>query len=368
MENSKKFKILTITTSGLKKREGISTIILDYYSYFDKKKYQLDLVASGEYDSSYVHEFEKKEINIKKLPSRKKNLLKYIYKLAKLMKEERYDALYIHGSSAIMSIELYLAKILGCSVRVVHSHNTTCDHKRLDKILRPVFYKGYTKALACGESAGRWLFEKHDFEVIKNGRDISKYEYNEQKRVKCRKKLNLDDSTLAIGHVGNFNTQKNQEFLLRVLKELIKENKKVKMYLMGDGDMRKYIEVLSKKLGLSDYICFTGSISNVPEMLQAMDMMLLPSKHEGLPLVVIEWQIAGLPCIISDVVTRECAYMDYVYFLSLDKESDWKNKIIEVGRRDRKESDSLIYTNTQKNGYDLQKNIDILQKCFLKDF
>lgn len=362
----KKIKILTITTSGLKKREGISTIILDYYSHFDTEKYRLDLVVPGEYDPVLLREFGKSGINIKKLPSRKQSLVKYVFKLAKLMKEEQYDALYIHGSSAIMFMELYLAKILGCNIRVVHSHNTTCNHKLIDKILRPLFYKGYTKALACGEEAGRWLFENHNFEVIKNGRDISKYEYDEKKRLQMRKKLNLDDSTLAIGHVGNFNAQKNQEFLLRVLKKLVKENKKVKMYLMGDGDTKEFIESSVKKLGLSDYICFTGSISNVPEMLQAMDLMLLPSKHEGLPLVVIEWQIAGLPCIVSDVVTKECAYMDYVYFLPLDKEIEWKNKIIEVGRRERKENDPSIRLKTRKSGYDLQENIEILQKCFLR--
>lgn len=263
-----------------------------------------------------------------------------------------------------MSIELYLAKLLGCKIRIVHSHNTTCDHKVIDKMLRPIFYKSYTKALACGEDAGRWLFKNRTFKIIKNGRDIKKYEFNKQKRIQMRNKLNIDDSTLAIGHVGNFNAQKNQAFLLKVLDSLIKKEKNVKMFFMGDGELRKSIEEDSVKLGLSDYICFTGSISNVPDMLQAMDFMLLPSKHEGLPLVVIEWQIAGLPCIISDVVTKECAYMDSVYFLSLEDENKWRDKILEIGRVERKENDFSILVNTQKNGYDLEKNIKELQNCF----
>lgn len=359
-----KIKILTVTTSGLKKREGISTVILDYYSFFDTKKYEIDLIVAGEYDSKLVYEFEKIGVNIKKVPSRKQNLINYIFKFIRLIKNENYDAIYIHGSSALMSIELYLAKLFGCKNRVVHSHNTTCDHKVLDKMLRPIFYKSYTKALACGEEAGRWLFKNRTFEIIKNGRDIKKYKFNKQKRIQMREKLNLDDSTLAIGHVGNFNSQKNQEFLLKVLGSLIKKEKNVKLFLMGDGELRKSVEEASVKLGLSDYVCFMGSISNVSEMLQAMDFMLLPSRHEGVPLVVIEWQISGLPCIISNVVTKECAYMDSVYFLSLDDENKWRDKILEIGRIERQEDDLSILVNTKKNGYDLKENIKELQSCF----
>lgn len=165
----KKIKILTLSTSGLGKKEGISTVILDNYTLFDKDRFQLDMIASGDYSNQLISEFQNIGVNIKYLPSRKNSVIHYITALVKLMKKEKYDAVYLHGSSAILSIELVIAKMCGCKIRVVHSHNTTCDHKMSDKILRPFFYRNYTVALACGREAGQWLYGKRPFDIIKNG-------------------------------------------------------------------------------------------------------------------------------------------------------------------------------------------------------
>lgn len=359
-----KIKILTITTSGLVRKEGISTVILDYYSYFDKNKYQLDIIASGEYNYELITEFQKIGVNVRCLPSRKISVIKYIEALSKLMKNEKYDAVYLHGSSAIMSIELILAKVHGVKIRVVHSHNTTCDHKKVDKLLRPIFYRSYTNALACGEDAGKWLYGERTFDIIKNGRNVDVYRFNANKREKIRQQLEVSDKTLLIGNVGNFNEQKNQQYLISVLKEIIKVNTNVKLFLMGDGEMKPAIMNLVSKEKLDDFVVFTGSISNVPDMLQAMDVMLLPSIHEGLPLVVIEWQIAGLPCILSDRVTKECAYTDLVHFLPLDDPRVWAKETLAIVVTDRENSSEDLLNKTKENGYDLRENAYKLQKYF----
>lgn len=280
------------------------------------------------------------------------------------MKNEKYDAVYLHGSSAIMSIELILATIHGVKVRVVHSHNTTCNHKKVDKLLRPIFYKSYTVALACGEDAGKWLYGERPFDIIKNGRNIDVYKYNAEKRKEVRKALNAADSTLLIGHVGNFNEQKNQAYLIQVLKEIIKENINVKLYLMGDGVTKPDVMSMVSEEQVDDFVVFTGSISNVPDMLQAMDVMLLPSIHEGLPLVAIEWQIAGLPCILSDKITKECAYTDLVHFLSLDKPRVWAKETLAIAKNDRENNSEFLLNKTKENGYDLRENAYKLQKYF----
>lgn len=360
----KKFKILTITTSGLGRKEGISTLILDYYSNFDKERFQLDIVASGEYNYELVTEFQEIGVNVRCLPSRRISVIKYVESLSKLLKNEKYDAVYLHGSSAIMCIELILARIYGVKIRIVHSHNTTCDHKRADKILRPIFYRNYTTALACGTEAGKWLYGKRPFDIIKNGRNVDLYKFNAHMRKKARQYLKVSDNTLLIGHVGNFNAQKNQQFLVLVLKEIIKLNDKVKMFLMGDGETKDTIINMVSAEGLDKFVEFTGSISNVPEMLQAMDVMLLPSLHEGLPLVVIEWQIAGLPCVLSDKVTKECAYTDLVHFLPLEDPDKWAKKTLSIAETDREKSSEGLLIKTKENGYDLCENAYKLQKFF----
>ena len=360
-----KTKILTITTTGLGKKEGISTVILDYYSYFDKDKFQLDIIASGKYGYQLVTEFQNIGVNIRVLPSRKHSVTKYIKAFYKLFKEEHYNAIYMHGSSAIMSIELFIAKMCGCRTRIVHSHNTTCDHKKADKLLRPVFYRLYTKALACGNDAGKWLYGGREFDIVKNGRNVSVYKYDPMRRKKMRESLGVNDSTLLVGHVGNFNKQKNQIYAVDVFKDLLVKNKDAKMYLMGDGALRESVEKYISDNGLNDFIEFTGNITNVPDMLQAMDVMLLPSLHEGLPLVAVEWQICGLPCILSDKVTTECAYMDYVKFLPLsDDRSKWVEAILSFKGFDRDAVADEAVKRTIEEGFSLEENASKLQEYF----
>jgi len=237
-----------------------------------------------------------------------------------------------------------------------------------DKLLRPIFYNNYTVALACGREAGQWLYENRPFDIIKNGRNTEVYAFNKDKRVDMRKTLRLQGQTLAIGHVGNFNIQKNQIFLLDVLEQILKEKKNVKLYLMGDGTTRTSIMETAARRGLSKYISFTGSIQNVPDMLQAMDLMLLPSLHEGLPLVAVEWQMMGLPCVLSDKITKECVFTDLVKFLPIDNPGEWKNVILEskswkIGRTMASEK---AISAAKENGYDLGMNAKKLQQYFEK--
>lgn len=356
----KKKKILTISTSGFSKKEGISTVILDYYKYLDKEKFELVLIVAGEYNKDLVKEFQKIGVSIYYLPCRKKFFIKYIRAIFKILKTGNYDAIYTHGSSAIMTIELFIAKICGCKKRIVHSHNTVCQHKIADRILRPIFYASYTKALACGKDAGEWLYGHRKFEIIQNGRDIKVYQFNPEIRSVMRKKLGIDDGTLLVGHVGNFNEQKNQKFLVEIIKKLKSEN--VKLYLMGDGKTRYQIEEFVKIEELKNKIVFTGSISNVPDMLQAMDVMVLPSLYEGLPLVAIEWQISALPCILSDTITRECAYTNLVNFLSLNESPElWSKEILKYVGYDREKISDFVIEQTKEHGFSLEDNIERLQ-------
>lgn len=361
----KKIKILTVNTTGLEKKEGISTVILDYFKRFDKNRFQIDIVSAGECCPELKKEFSEAEMTIRVLPPRREHTFGYILGFMRLFRQEQYDALYIHGSSAMMSIELGLAKLCGCKVRIAHSHNTTSDHKRVDKLLRPLFDCLYTHAFACGTEAGKWLFGQQEFQVIKNGRDVERYRFNPAVREQMRLELGLENTTLAIGHVGNFNAQKNQQYALEVFAELRKRRPDSRMFLVGDGSTKKQMEQKSKDLGLFDAVVFTGSVSNVPDMLQAMDVMLLPSLHEGLPLVVVEWQIAALPCILSDKVTRECAYTDLVSFLPLEKPAVWAEKLLQMVPTDRAAAADTVVELTREHGFDINSSSKDLEQFFI---
>mgnify|MGYP002626734975 CR=1 FL=1 len=360
-------KILVVSTSGFEKREGISTIIYDYFSRFDKELFNIHFLVSGKYSEELLGNYKNAGLVDKHIASRKKELFKYIIELIRLFKREKYDAVYVHGSSAIMSLELAIAKKCGCKIRAVHSHNTKCNHIILDKCLRPFFYSLYTDAFACGEDAGKWLFGNRRFFIVKNGRDIAKYSYNDNKRRTIRNKLGLEEDCLVIGQVGRLNYQKNPEFTINVFWELNKIKPSSKLFIIGDGYRLDELKNLVTTLNLEDSIVFTESIDNVDEYLQAMDVMILPSRHEGLPLVVVEWQIANLPSLISDCITSECKFSDLVHYMSLDRSyGEWARELIQLSDYDRRNNNDFIRELTIQEGYDISENVMNLQRKFVE--
>lgn len=359
-----RIKILTITTSGFERKEGISTVIHDYYSKMNHQKFDLQILVDGEYDAKLVETFVANGVTAQYLPSRKQSSLLYYKQLAALLKKEKYDGIYVHGSSAIMAAELALAVIAGCKIRITHSHNTTCQHKVVDWLLRPIFYCLMTNAVACGNEAGKWLYGKKKFIVLKNARDVEQYRFDEATRVRIREQLGLKEQTIAIGHVGNFNAQKNQQFLLDVFYALLEQNVNAKLFYMGDGDTIQSVKDCAESMGIHDKVVFTGNISNIPEMLQAMDVMALPSLHEGLPLVVVEWQMAGLPCIVSDNVTNECVFTDFVTFKSLEEiPMEWAKQIVKMAERkpNRMEISRKAVAAASNAGFNLNLNVHVLE-------
>lgn len=357
MKNYKKIKILTISTVGLN-RNGITTVMFDYYSRFTKEEFDIHTISEISNDESIIKDFEKAGIKVHELPSRKKNTFRYFISLVILMYKNKFDVIHVNGNSATESIELIAAQLAGCKVRIAHSHNSTCDAKRADKILRPLFYRMYTHAFACGELAGKWLFKDRNFKIIKNGRDLNKYAFDERMRLKMRRNLKLSEDILAVGHIGNFNKQKNHVYLIKIFEQLKAINPKSKLFLAGYGHCEQEIHAMVNRLNLEDDVIFLGVINNVSNILQAMDIMVLPSLYEGLPLVVVEWQMAGLPCVISDTITTECVYTDLVKFEKLESSySSWAEKILKIAKLNRSARKNYVLEQSIQCGFDVNSNV-----------
>ncbi|SFF09222.1 glycosyltransferase family 1 protein [Trichococcus pasteurii] len=345
-------RLLIINTQGLR-REGITSTIMESLSSMPRSGMQIDLVVAGKSDDACIGFFENLNCGIKKLPGRKRNTLKYLYSLYLLIKKGKYDIVHVHGSSAILSLEIITAFIGGCRIRIAHCHNTQCTHKIANEILKPFLKLFSTDAFACGNDAGQWLFGKKDFKTIHNGKDLNRYKFNKEIRNKVRSFYDWNDKTV-IGHVGNFNYQKNHEFIISIIRELIMQNKSYHLVLIGDGENQQRIKELVEDFGLNNHVEFLGSISNVEEVIQGMDLMVLPSRFEGLPVVAIEWQASGLPCLISDSVTKECKATDLVHFLSLKSGAkEWTKQILEIELPDRDKMKEANKQNLKRAGFDI---------------
>jgi len=309
-------KILNIITSGLK-REGIATTQLEFIRNMDMSGIRMDMLAVRDNEESVIRDFERNGCRVIVMPDRQKEAVKYCRALYRLMKKNKYDIIHVHGSSALLAMELCIARLCGIKVRIAHSRNTTCNNKKKDKLLRPLFYSSYTDAFACGRDAGEWLFGGREFTVIHNGKDLEKFRYSENDRNRIRSEYGLDGK-LVIGNVGSLNEQKNQLFLLDIFNIIHTRKPNSVLFLIGEGRKRGEIEKKISEYGLDDSIVLTGRISNVHEMLNAMDIMMLPSLHEGLPNVVLEWQASGLMSFVADTVTDECKVTELVRYLPID--------------------------------------------------
>lgn len=366
-------KILNISTSRLN-YNGVGIVLLNYYQNINNPDIILDYLSPDIMDQNFKREITIKgnkafEFGYKGEKMRQKKPIKYLLKLTKLLKKEKYDIVHIHGSSSMMLLELIAARLSGIKVRIVHSHNTKSDNEKLNNMLKPIFKKNYTHAFACGKEAGEWLFGKNaKFEIIPNGKDCNLYKYDKKTREKYRKANNLENN-IIIGHVGNFNNQKNHEYLIKIFFELTKINEKYKLVLIGYGDLLDDIKFQAKKLGVFDKIIFLGQIpvEEVAKWIQAIDIMVFPSRYEGFPNVLIEWQIAGIPCVISDKITKDVKITDLVEFMSIDDEpKNWARQISEIKLPNREKDKECIIKKVSEAGFDIKTNSKKLEKLYLE--
>lgn len=359
-------KVLNIMTGGLR-REGITTTQLEFMRNMDLSDLHVDILAVHNNAQDVIEEFEDIGCRVFIAPDRKKHTIKYLLFLNRLIKKEKYNVIHVHGSSGMLALELWTAKRRKVPVRIAHSHNTRSDNARLDKLFRKIFYKTYTHAFACGQDAGKWLFGDRPFTIIHNGNDFNKFAFNMQLRKKIRSRYNLDGHT-AVGFVGNFNNQKNIPFLLEVFAKVVNINNKYVLFLIGDGLLKEQLKQKVSELGIEDNVVFTGRVSNVYEYLQGMDIMCLPSLFEGLPNVVLEWQIAGLPCYVSDKVTHECKATGLVEFLPIDNGIEiWAEKILSADTtQDRSAASERACQQMREAHFDIKENAQFVKSIYMK--
>lgn len=251
--------------------------------------------------------------------------LKYIRRLAKIAKG--YDIIHVHGNSATMVLEMIAGKLAGVPVRIAHSHNTTCKMKIIDKLARPIFYQLCNERIACGNKAGEWLFRNRKFRVLNNGIESRKFKFDQVIREKVRNEIGVTDG-VVVGHIGNFVEPKNHTFLIKVFAEFNKKHPSSKLMLLGDGPLRDDIQEFVELLDLSDRIVFMGSVSNPERYMHAMDIVVMPSLYEGLPLTLVEEQSNGLSILASDSISRESNIAGLVHFFSLlESTENWVRKI-----------------------------------------
>lgn len=359
-------KVLAVLT-GEMCFDGITNSVLNYYKAMDRSGMEIGIVSARGTNIEMKKNFENIGCQVYLLENRDSNPIQYFVQLMRIIKGGKYDILHAHGNSATLAIETTAAFLAGCGVRIVHSRNSFCEHTKVDKLLRPLMYATYTDGFACGEKAGKWLFGDRPFAVINNGKDIERFLFKPDVRQCYRKKLGASDDTILLGHVGLFHRQKNHPFLIDVFKEVCRRSNNYRLVLIGEGGDKEKIRRLVQEKGLTDKVFFLGSRSDVDALIQAMDIMVFPSLFEGMPNVVLEWQIAGLPALISDSITRECSIMDSVFYLPLEKGATyWAEQILHTPLEDRINTKENVRKRFIEAGFDIMENAKALRKKYFE--
>lgn len=355
---------------------GTETYIMQQYRSADHKKIHYDFVNINSHnDIAFQDEILSKGSKIYAICSRHLNPVKHYYQWIKMMNSTKgkYSAIVLNSNSLEYVFPLFVAKLYGIPTRIIHSHNSGNQHKIgcLRKVL--IFINKFllnhsaTNYCACSEKAGKWMFGANQkFQVIHNAIDTSKFVFNKNKRLKIRQSLALGD-TLVLGHVASFCYQKNNEFMIEIFNKVHRLHPNSNLLLIGgavgDKSVLNACKAKVKQLGLDDSVKFLGLRTDVPELMQAIDCFLLPSRFEGLPFVGIEAQASGLPCFFSDTITKELEITNLCHFIGLEKSSEeWAKIIVENSPIERRDMSNEI----RKTGYDIQTEVRKIEKLYQK--
>lgn len=358
-------KILTVITTQFVPYGGLTTVAMNYYLHIDHTRFKMDFASTNDAPEELQQKLRQNGNVYYKLPTRKK-LMQYYSVLKKLCRS--YDVVHIHANSATATLELSAAKAAGVKKRIIHIHNTTCSHMVVHRMLKPIFDKTYTDAIACSKAAGEWIFPSGKYLVLNNAIDLDRYAFSEENRQDVREELGLKDA-LVVGHVGKMVYQKNHEFLINVFAKLHVQEPNSKLLLVGDGELRNNIESQIEQLGLTDAVVLIGMVNSAERYLSAMDCFVFPSRWEGLPLSVLEAQVNGLTCVVSDKVTREVGLTDSIYFLPIDRNEEkltekWACAISNQRSISRNSQSSQNCEAVGAAGFDIRLNVSRLEEVY----
>ena len=340
-ENKEPLRVLMVMTSM--DRGGMETFTMNIYRAIDRGRVQFDFLVHRDKVGAYEDEIKALGGHIFRICRQNPLDVRYWRSLNSFFSAHPYRA--VHAQlDCLSAIPLMVAKNHGAAVRVAHSHSSRQDRNLkypVKMVCKPLIKHVATHLFSCGVEAGRWMFGTDDFIVIKNAIDINMYEFDKSRRARMRSELGISHNSLVVGHVGRFVPAKNHSMILNVFAKLLELRPDAVLLLVGGGDLRIATEEKAAALGVLSSVRFLGVRNDIPDLLQAMDCFLMPSIYEGLPMVLVEAQASGLPCLISDSIPTDCDFDGgSIERLSLSRLADeWAARIYALSKTPKDRSD-----------------------------
>lgn len=303
---------------------GISSVVMNWYRHIDTSKYQFDFISFN--DGPLREEIVALGGEIHIIPTIKQQPLTYLKAINRLLsKQPSYDVVHVHNSFK-NGILLWIAKSKGVKIRVCHSHTSGVENKFLTPfmgILKYVVNAASNVHLACGDSAGKFLYGSKPFTVINNAISVQRYLTGSANSQQIKAQFSLPVDKTLILHVGRFSTVKNHQFILQLAKD--KElSSSIHFVCVGEGPLKAgFIKNIADEK-LTSRFTILPATPNIPDLLQCADAFIMPSLFEGVSVALLEAQAAALPCLISNTIAKESDMgLGLVTFHSLENLSSW---------------------------------------------
>jgi glycosyltransferase involved in cell wall biosynthesis len=352
---------------------GVERLLYNYYVHMNRDEIQWDFViTAGDEHVPGMLEQPLKDLGSKiyYVPRKRESLLGHIKAVGNIIKNNNYDVVHAHIDE-ISAFYMYYAKKYGVKMRITHSHLALADRGFMVETLC-VFLKPLVKYLsnnwfACGLEAGKSLWGKKavglgKVHIVNNAIDTKKFAYDNEKREEIRKSLGIEKN-IVIGSVGRFSYQKNSEYIIETFKEVHSKNAMAKLVLVGCGELENKMRDLVSQYNLENEVRFLGTRSDVNDIMKAIDIFLLPSRFEGLPIVLVEAQCAGLPCVVSSKITKEVNVTNLIKYVPLDlPASEWAKEVLSLFSLNNFREDGKMLV--EKYGYDISIEAQKLQKYY----
>ncbi|MFT8556153.1 glycosyltransferase [Liquorilactobacillus hordei] len=363
-----KIKILNFELAN--KFGGIESFLLNVYTKMNKDSIHCDFIASSNDRIHFYDKFIELGAEVYYMPNLR-SISAYVRRLNTIL-DTGYDIVHFHKNSAANIIPILIVKNHPSNPKIIiHSHNTAASTgnfltSMLHKVNKLYMEKIADKKIACSSVASEWMFLKKDVEIVNNGIDTHKFKYNEEIRNRIRKTLEVNPEEILIGHIGRFTKQKNQSFLIDIFKEIKDIKKDSKLILVGDGPLLKEIMKKVRLLNLEDSVIFFGTTDKVSELLNAIDILIMPSLYEGLAVSAVEAQSVGVITYISNNCSKETKLTDQTFFFDLNDSSkkiakDVLNNFQKLLGEYAKDSASY---EVKKKGYDLSNTVQKLELVY----
>ena len=355
-------------------RAGQETFIMNIYRNINREKVQFDFQCTKFENGDYDREIEALGGKILYLGENpiKLPFLKYlgdVYLQYHFFKNHKdYNVFHIHTYHAFDAwLSIVGAKLAGMKNIVLHSHNSQGLHPKLHRIFRRLLPYMKIERFACSEMAAKWMFGEKEVRrgkvnVIKNGIVPEEFSFDEKERKLKREELGLEEKKI-VGHIGRFSRQKNHEFLIDIFEAVHKKNPDAVLLLIGIGELQERIRDKVKEKNLEEVVKFMGVRTDIKELLWSMDVFLFPSLYEGLSVVAIEGQAAGVPILAADTLSPETKITECINFLSLNEKLDkWSERVLELSEYGH------CYTieDIKRAGYDITVTAHILEEKYIE--